>query len=213
VIAHFAARGAFAAIACWAIALAAPPVPAGLQVKEGDLVFQRSQSGQSKAVALATGSPYTHMGVVLVQDGQPVVLEAVQPVKMTPLARWIARGDGGRVVVKRLRDADRVLTGDVRDRMHRLGAAWLGRPYDLQFRWDDERLYCSDLAYKLYERAAGIRIGVLRKAGDFNLASPEVQRLMAKRFGGTQAAFDPKEKVISPQSMFEDPQLVTVFEN
>jgi hypothetical protein len=36
---------------------------------------------------------------------------------------------------------------------------------------------------------------------------------MAKRFGGKQARFDPDEKVISPQAMFEDPQLVTVFEN
>jgi len=97
--------------------------------------------------------------------------------------------------------------------MRNLGKSWLGRPYDLQFRWDDERLYCSELVYKLYERGAGVRIGAVRKAGDFNLASPEVQRLMAKRFGGRQAAFDPDEKVISPQAMFDDAKLVTVFEN
>jgi hypothetical protein len=209
-----AARGVLVAIACLAIAFApAPRLPVGLRVQEGDLVFQRSHSTQSRAVALATGSPYTHMGVVLVENGQPIVLEAVQPVKLTPLADWIGRGDGGRVVVRRLRDADRVLTGQALDRMRRLGKSWLGRPYDLQFRWDDERLYCSELVYKLYERSAGIRIGALRKAREFNLGSPEVQRLMAKRFGGREPPFDPDEKVISPQAMFEDPQLVTVFEN
>ena len=73
-------------------------------------MFHRSRSAQSQAVALATGSAYTHMGVVLVFDGRPVVLEAVQPVKLTPLPVWIARGEKGRVVVKRLRDAERVLT-------------------------------------------------------------------------------------------------------
>jgi Permuted papain-like amidase enzyme, YaeF/YiiX, C92 family len=188
-------------------------LPAGLQVRDGDLVFHRSRSSQSRAVALATGSAYTHMGVVLLSKGQPFVLEAVQPVKLTPLPAWIGRGEGGRVVIKRLENRENALTPEVIERMHRLGSSWLGRPYDLQFRWDDERLYCSELVYKLYERAAGIRIGTLRKAKDFNLASPEVRRLLTRRFGGARPSFDPEEIVISPQSMFEDRRLITVFEN
>ncbi len=201
------------------VARAGPPaapatsLPASLRVREGDLVFHRSRSAQSQAVALATGSAYTHMGVVLVSNGRLVVLEAVQPVKLTPLPVWIARGEKGRVVVKRLDDAERVLTPEVTLRMRRLANSWLGRPYDLQFRWDDERLYCSELVYKLYERAAGIRIGALQKAKELNLRSGEVQRLLARRFGGTKPSFDPEETVISPQAMFDDPRLVTVFEN
>jgi len=188
-------------------------IPAMPRVQEGDIVFHRSRSSQSQAVALATGSAYTHMGVVLLSQGHPFVLEAVQPVKLTPLAAWIARGDRGRVVIKRLKDADALMTPEVRDRMRRLGTSWPGRPYDLQFRWADDRLYCSELVYKLYERAAGIRIGRLRKAKDFKLGSREVQRLLAQRFGGAKRSFDPEETVISPQSMFDDPRLATVFEN
>jgi permuted papain-like amidase YaeF/Yiix C92 family enzyme len=201
------------------VARAGPPMapatslPVGLRIREGDLVFHRSRSAQSHAVALATGSAYTHMGVVLVFDGQPAVFEAVQPVKLTPLPVWIARGEKGRVVVKRLRDAERVLTPSVTQRMRRLASRWLGRPYDLQFRWDDERLYCSELVYKLYERTAGIRIGALQKAKELNLRNGEVQRLLARRFGGTNPSFDPEETVISPQAMFDDPRLVTVFKN
>jgi hypothetical protein len=185
-IASMTLRGGFIAVACWAIAFATPPLPATLRAREGDLVFQHSQSAQSRAVALATGSSWTHMGVVLGKDGQLVILEAVQPVKLTALAAWIGRGERGRVVVKRLRNADAVLTAETRERMRGLGESWLGRPYDLQFRWDDERLYCSELVYKLYERAAGIRIGALRKAGEFNLASPEVQRLVARYSAGSR---------------------------
>ncbi len=130
---------AFALVASGSVevARAGPPAaratssPANLQLREGDLVFHRSRSAQSQAVALATGSAYTHMGVVLVFDGRPVVLEAVQPVKLTPLPVWIARGEKGRVVVKRLRDAERVLTPAVTLRMRRLAKSWLGRPYDL----------------------------------------------------------------------------------
>jgi hypothetical protein len=40
-----------------------------------------------------------------------------------------------------------------------------------------------------------------------------VQKKLKERFGPGKAKFDPDEKVISPQSMFEDPKLVTVFEN
>lgn len=189
------------------------PRPVPLELRDGDLVFQRSRSSQSAAVAAATKSPYTHMGIILVEEGTPMVLEAVQPTKLTPFSRWAARGVGGHVVVKRLKRADVVFTPEVSHRMRQLGRRWLGQPYDLQFRWDDERLYCSELAYKLLDRAAGVRVGTLQKVKDMNLSSPEVQRTMRERFGGARASFNPDETVVSPQSMFEDPSLRTVFEN
>ena len=46
------------------------------------------------------------------RDGKPFVFEAVQPVKLTPLDDWIARGERGQFVVKRLRDADERLTAE-----------------------------------------------------------------------------------------------------
>jgi hypothetical protein len=188
-----------------------PAIPKGL-IKAGDLVFQMSRSGQSAAVALATHSRFTHMGIVeIAQDGNPVVLEAVQPVRRTPLEEWAARGVGGHVWVRRLRDAATVLTPSALERMHSVGDGFVGRPYDLQFQWEDGRLYCSELAFKVYERGAGIRIGALQRAGDMDLASPAVQAKIKQRFG-PGATFNPDEPVITPQAMFEDSRLVTVFE-
>jgi len=177
-------------------------------LRDGDLVFQTSRSAQGAAVAAATGSPLTHMGVVLLDHGRPLVLEAVEPVRLTGLDEWRRRGEGGRLWVRRLRDADQVLTPAVVERLRALGRAWLGRHYDLQFRMDDDRLYCSELAYKLYDRAAGIRLGRLQRAGDLALGSPEVRRRLRERFG--PGGFDPEEPVITPQSIFEDPRLATV---
>jgi len=195
-----------------ALTRASPP-PATLQLQDGDLVFHRSHSAQSAAVAAATSSKYTHMGVVLLEGNKPVVLEAVQPTKLTPLAAWVARGDRGKVVIKRLKSANEVFTPEVRVRMHEMGRGWLGRPYDLLFQWTDDRLYCSELVYKLLDRAAGVQVGRLQKASDFNLSSPEVQKKLKERFGGGKATFNPDEMMVSPQSMFEDPKLLTVFEN
>jgi len=36
--------------------------------------------------------------------------EAIQPVKLTPLKKWIERGENSRFVVKRLENASQILT-------------------------------------------------------------------------------------------------------
>jgi hypothetical protein len=148
------------------------------------------------------------MGVLFKDTDGVVVLEAVSPVRETALEKWIARGRDGVYVVKRLRDAERDLSSSELKEMRRLGSTWLGRPYDLQFRWDDEALYCSELAYKLFDRAAGVRLGKLEKAGDMNLQDPRVQREIRKRFAG--AALDPAETVVTPDAIFHDERLIEV---
>ena len=77
-------------------------VPAAAPLRDGDLVFQTSRSGQSLAVQRATHSRWSHMGVVLMRDGQPFVFEAAATVRYTPLGRWAARGEGGGYAVRRL---------------------------------------------------------------------------------------------------------------
>jgi hypothetical protein len=185
-----------------------PPAPAPDALRDGDLVFQESRSSQSAAVALATGSRLTHMGVVLVDHGLPMVLEAVEPIRLTPFDTWRRRGVGGRVQVRRLADADLRLTPEATARLRALGRSWLGRRYDPTFRWSDDRLYCSELAWKLYDRALGVRLGRLQRAGDLALGSPEVRRTIRERFG--RDGLDPAEPVITPQAIFDDPGLVVV---
>lgn len=55
------------------------------EIKNGDLIFQTSLSGQSKAIQLATNSKYSHCGIVYTDNGQFYVSEAIQPVKTTPI--------------------------------------------------------------------------------------------------------------------------------
>lgn len=159
-------------------------------------------------VRALTGSRWTHMGVVVLQPTGSFVFEAVSPVTYTPLADWINRGRDRRYVVKRLRDADTRLTPDVLAAMRKLGKSWLGRPYDLRFRWDDRAMYCSELAYKLFERGAGIRLGRLQRAAEMNLNDERVKTALKKRFAG--ATFDPAETVITPDAMFNDEQLIEI---
>lgn len=77
--------------------------------KDGDIIFQTSESKQCEAVRIATNSKFSHCGIIYDINGQWFVFEAVQPVKLTPLEDWIGHGKGNKYVVKRLKN-DRVLT-------------------------------------------------------------------------------------------------------
>jgi len=83
-------------------ALFATSTHAAAALRDGDIIFHTSRSAQSAAIQRATHSPYSHVGIVIHRDGKPYVFEANATVRYTPLADWIARGDGGRYVVKRL---------------------------------------------------------------------------------------------------------------
>ena len=76
----------------------------GERPRDGDIIFHTSKSAQSIAIQKATNSKYSHMGIIFNRDGSPYVYEAVKTVRYTPLKKWIARGEDGHYVVKRLRD-------------------------------------------------------------------------------------------------------------
>ena len=176
-------------------------------MQDGDIIFHTSQSSQSLAIQRATGSRYSHMGMILFRNGKPYVFEAVQTVRYTPLDQWIARGEGRHYVVKRLADAKHVMNDRAVSRIRDQARLLEGKAYDLTFEWSDERIYCSELVWKVYERSLGIKIGKLQRLREFRLSDPAVKRKLQERYG-TAVPLD--EPVISPGAMFSAPNLVDV---
>ncbi len=172
------------------------------------MVFQRSTSGQAAAISAATGSDWTHMGLVRLMNGKPVVLEATQPVKLTPYATWVARGVDHRVAVKRLVEADSVWTPAALERLDALQAQWLGLPYDAQFGWGDEALYCSELVHKALSGAADIELAPLRPLGSYAVSDPALRRQIEARWGEVPADL----LVVAPSDLFDAPGLVEVVQ-
>ena len=170
----------------------------------GDIVFHTSRSAQSKAVQAATKSPYSHMGIVLFRDGKAVVFEAVQPVKYTPLKQWLDRGQGRRYVAKRLKQP--LSAASVR-KLHQAAERYEGKAYDLTFEWSDERLYCSELVWKMYKAAADIELAPLARLGSFDLDAPAVKAKLKERYGDNVPLDEP---VVSPAAIFESRALKIV---
>lgn len=191
------------------LALGPSACAADVPLRDGDIIFHTSRSSQSAAIQRATHSRYSHMGLILHRGGQPFVFEAVSTVKFTPLAQWIARGERGHYVVKRWRDADVRLDAAGVARLRGAATTLAGKPYDLTFEWSDQRIYCSELVWKAYERAFGVRLGETQRLGDFDLTDAAVKAKLRERYG---TKLPLQETVISPQAMFDSALLTTVAE-
>ncbi|MEE2755405.1 MAG: YiiX/YebB-like N1pC/P60 family cysteine hydrolase [Myxococcota bacterium] len=179
-----------------------------VQLKTGDLIFQTSKTKVAATVIGTTGSLITHVGMVVMKGGSPFVIEAVGPVKYTPLNTFVRRGLNHYFSVKRLKKG---LTDKLAKSVAKQARRQLGRRYDFRFRWSDKKQYCSELVYKAYLRGAGVRIGKLNTIGDLNKSWNPITRLYVKRAYGRRIP-NAKESIITPEAMFDSQRLRTVID-
>lgn len=179
--------------------------PALSKLQDGDIIFQTSRSSQSRAIQIATHSKYSHMGIVFRKDGRLWVLEAVGPVKLTPIESWIRRGARSEYFVKRLHKQH--LSASAMKGLWLTGSSFIGKPYDPYFGWSNDKIYCSELVWKVYRTALGVEVGKLRELRTFDLSAREVQMKLKERYG---SAIPLSESVISPADIFDSDLLQPV---
>lgn len=183
------------------VGVARGPQPADVTLQTGDVVLQTSRSSRSALIRRASASPYSHVGLVERTKDGVFVLEAVQPVSRTPLAKWVKRGAGGTVTVLRPKGLDAAARAKVVAEAKRE----LGKPYDARYRWDDDALYCSELVVKAFERGAGVTVGKQEVVKTLHLSAAELAL-------GPTLGIDPEQTLVTPGSLVGDPQLETVAE-
>lgn len=122
------------------------------KLEEGDIIFHESNSEQATAIKLATKSKYTHVGIIFKYGKTFKVLEAIEPVKITDLSKFIGRGTNNHYVIKRISNAKTKLTPETIQKMKEYGNSLLGKHYDLYFEWSDDRIYCTELVWKLKKK-------------------------------------------------------------
>nr|WP_315221597.1 YiiX family permuted papain-like enzyme [uncultured Flavobacterium sp.] len=180
------------------------------KLKDGDIIFQTSQSPQCEAVRIATNSKFSHCGIIYAIDGKWFVFEAVQPVKLTPFNEWIQHGKDNKYVIKRLKNADQVLTPVVVQKMQNYSQQLDGKEYDTFFEWTDQRIYCSELIWKIYKNGANVELCPLHELKEFNLTDERVQKILKERYGNDIPLV---EKVVAPSNLFESELLETIIDN
>ena len=141
-------------------------------LREGDVVFIESQSSQSSYIKVGTMSKWTHCGVVVDTPQGLKVLEASKTVRLTPFADFIGVAKYDNWCIKRPRQK---LSAPISYRKY------LGQAYDLEFKFDNGKMYCSELVWLVY-KDQGIELCKPRKVSSFVLTRiPKVKKLMNKR--------------------------------
>lgn len=142
------------------------------KLKEGDIVFQNSKSSQSPMLTYATGSVWTHCGIVVEKNKKLYVLEASNVVKLTPIKEWEKRGRFEKMISFRVKDKP----------MKVKYKKYLGQRYDLAFKFNNGKMYCSELVWEIYKEQFGIELCKPRPIKDyctFGLASIMKRRKMS----------------------------------
>jgi cell wall-associated NlpC family hydrolase len=174
---------------------------------DADIIFHTSRSRQSEAIQRATNSRYSHVGILFNEGAQWYVYEAGSPVKKTPLQQWINRGVGKHYVIRRLKNRESLLRPSAIQAMKSVAREFIGTPYDIYFGWSDDRLYCSELVWKVYKRGAGVELNKPTPMSEFNLTDPVVAAEVKRRF---PRGIPRSEKAISPDQIFRCQELITV---
>jgi len=171
------------------------------EVREGDVIFQTSQSQQSPLIQIATRSKISHCGIIVMKDGEPYVLETLKTLVITPLDKFITRGKGGRYWLKRSNIENIKIKYD----------SYLGKPYDLAFKFDNDKFYCSELIYDIYKNQLGIELCEPKKVSDYLILGtdklPMIEKAMKKR-GITKEQY-----AVAPVDIFESDYLEDVNED
>ena len=168
------------------------------EVREGDVIFQTSQSQQSPLIQIATRSKISHCGIIVMKNGKPYVLETLKTLVVTPLDKFIARGEGGKYWLKRSNNENIKITY----------GSYLGKPYDLAFKFDNGKFYCSELIYDIYKNQLGIELCKPKKVSDYFILGtdklPQIEKAMKKR-GITKEQY-----AVAPIDIFESDYLEDV---
>ncbi|MEK6937664.1 MAG: YiiX/YebB-like N1pC/P60 family cysteine hydrolase [Nanoarchaeota archaeon] len=173
--------------------------------RTGDIIAQTSQSYQSPFIISATGSLYTHLGLVVERNEGVFVLEASSTVRYTPFQEWINRGvDKKYTLMRVLPELSYVAEVAVVE-----AEKFLGKDYDVLFDPSDKKMYCSELVQKAYERS-GATLGKWEKfEGLLDLRNMALAREVKKRWGRVPESLS----IVTPKSILESPLLYIVYSN
>lgn len=157
-------------------------------IQEGDVVFIESQSSQAPYIKVGTMSKWTHCGVIVSTPDGLQVLEASKTVRLTPVNQFIgaAKNDNWRIKRPEQQPTKRLSY-----------SKYLGIPYDSEFKFDNGKMYCSELVWQIY-KDQGIELCEPRKVSSFIMTRiPKVKKLMEKR------QIKPEQYVIAPVDIYK----------
>lgn len=158
------------------------------EIQEGDIVFIEGQSSQAPYIKLGTMSRWSHCGVIVQTSKGLQVLEASNTVRLVPVERFVGFAKDGNWRIKR---PEQKLPAKISYKKY------LDMPYDLRFKFDNGKMYCSELVWLIY-KDQGIELCEPRKVSSYLCTKvPRVKKLMNER------NITPEQYVVAPADLYK----------
>jgi len=174
--------------------------------KEGDIIFQNNKAKSKDLLAFLSNTTYNNAGILFVKNGRWYVLDAAKSVQLTPLKKWVKEGVDHSFVVKRLKDG---MSQEAVEKMRSLSAEYLGKPYDQKYEWSDKAFYSSELVWKMFDAALGVKLSDLRTFSEFNFSDENVKRAMQEVFGNDIPVY---EQIVTPADIYNSNMLEIIVQ-
>ena len=186
-------------------------------LKPGDILFRRGDARIlgglfpfSRFIANVSGSPYSHVGTLVIEDGEMVVYDTTKSsVRRQPFKIWVLDTVGA-FGVKRLRPEYRDRIPKVIAYLHKVYVDQV--PFDYELSVDDRELYCVEMAEKAFRHAGlvlsePVLLADMENINQFPLCVLGFTSLTSLRLD--QAVFFPGNE---RHGIWSSPLLETVFE-
>lgn len=140
-------------------------------LQTGDLVFTRGNYyvllgaiNFSDFLSTVSQSPFSHVGIVAIEDGQAVVYDISDSgLRSTPFARYVTQSNFEQIAVRRPAPELYSMLPEVLRFVRQKQAA--GVTFDRRFELENESLYCSELIVAAFA-AGGVEIAEPLPAGE-----------------------------------------------
>ncbi|MCC8153316.1 MAG: hypothetical protein LIP01_03340 [Tannerellaceae bacterium] len=134
----------------------------GIQLQNGDLIFQEACPGETddtikQVTTSMDGYNFTHVGMIYIDENDEIfVLQATIPeVTLTPLEEYLYPTSNKACypisVVGRIQERYQSLIPEALQE----GMKLIGRKYNYAFDLSNDSYYCSELIYEIFRRANG----------------------------------------------------------
>ena len=125
-----------------------------IQLKSGDIILESLSCSLCSLIEAEEKTTYSHMGVLVMNEGSWSVLESWEKVRITPLPAFLSRRKkDSSVLVLRAHSNQVKFRLDSTSLLNRFENYFIGLSYDSEFLWNNadargEKLYCSEFVTK-----------------------------------------------------------------
>jgi len=171
----------FSAIVTMMLAIA-PALYFSQDFRDGDIIFIKNKEIKGKTALPNGKSKFNYVGIVFVENGEPMVYHSTEPLSKCRIADFITMSEN-KVFERKYLGAEEMLTNEVVESMHKYALSKLGQSYDNSLKLNNGSFYNAEFVWEIYQSATGISLCIPREVKDYKIENPAITEFLTDAYG------------------------------